>query len=318
MPSHVVLPTRGARGGNRSDKLVPMALAQIRLGTSSWTGEGWVGSFYPAASKPQDFLPLYAERFDTVEIDSTFYRIPAAETVRQWRERTPEGFVFAAKVPQVITHEKILVDADEDLATFLNVMDLLGDKLGPLLLQFPYFNKQKFAGLGAFLERLEPFLERLPKYRRWVVEVRNRHWLSEKLYAVLRRHGVALALVDHAWMPRPAELLKTGDPLTAGFAFVRWIGDRKGIEEQTKVWDRTLIDRTADLQEWIKVLRDVGRRVDIMFAYANNHYGGFAPDTVELFRSLWMHEQSALLADTPKHPDSSPPQQPSLDFAKEK
>ena len=99
MPSHVVLPTRGARGGNRSDKLVPMSLAQIRLGTSSWTGEGWVGSFYPAASKPQDFLPLYAERFDTVEIDSTFYRIPAAATARQWRERTPEGFVFAAKVP---------------------------------------------------------------------------------------------------------------------------------------------------------------------------------------------------------------------------
>ena len=295
-----------------------MALAQIRLGTSSWTGEGWVGSFYPASSKPQDFLPLYAERFDTVEIDSTFYRIPAAATVRQWRERTPEGFIFAAKVPQIITHEKMLVDADEDLAAFLEVMDLLGDKLGPLLLQFPYFNKQKFAGLDEFLERLEPFLARLPRDRRWVVEVRNRFWLSEKLYAVLRRHGVALALVDHAWMPRPAELFKTGDPVTAGFAFVRWIGDRKGIEEQTKVWDRTLIDRTAELQEWIKVLRDVGRRVDIMFAYANNHYGGFAPDTIEMFRSLWIHEQSALPAPTLTHSGSGPLQQPSLDFAKDK
>jgi uncharacterized protein YecE (DUF72 family) len=318
MPPHVVLPTAGAPGGNPGDKLAPMALSQIRLGTSSWTGEGWVGSFYPAASKPQDFLPLYAERFDTVEIDSTFYRIPAAATVRQWRERTPEGFIFAAKVPQIITHEKMLVDADEDLAAFMKVMDLLGDKLGPLLLQFPYFNKQKFASLGAFLERLEPFLGRLPKDRQWVVEVRNRNWLSEKLYAVLRRHGVALALVDHAWMPRPAELLKTGDPVTAGFAFVRWIGDRKGIEEQTRVWDRTLIDRTADLQDWIKVLRSVGRRVDIMFAYANNHYGGFAPDTVELFRSLWMHELSTTLVNTPERPGSSSPQQPSLDFAKDK
>jgi uncharacterized protein YecE (DUF72 family) len=295
-----------------------MTSARIRLGTSSWTGEGWVGSFYPAASKPQDFLPLYAERFDTVEIDSTFYRIPAARTVEQWRERTPEGFTFAAKIPQTITHEKMLVDVDEDLAAFLKVMDLLGDKLGPLLFQFPYFNKQKFRGLGSFLERLEPFLARLPKNHRWVVEVRNRYWLSEKLYAVLRKHGVALALVDHAWMPRPAELFETGDPVTADFAFVRWIGDRKGIEEQTKVWNRTLIDRTGDLREWIKILSDVGRRVDIMFAYANNHYGGYAPDTIEMFRSLWPQEQTALPADAAKRPTGGgPPGQQILGFAKD-
>jgi uncharacterized protein YecE (DUF72 family) len=268
-----------------------MKSTRIRLGTSSWTGEGWVGSFYPAARRPPDFLPLYAGRFDTVEIDSTFYRIPAARTVEQWRERTPPDFIFAAKIPQTITHEKMLLEAEQDLAAFLNVMDLLGDKLGPLLIQFPYFNKQKFRGLGDFLERLEPFLARLPRDHRWVVEVRNRNWLSEKLYAVLRKHGVALALVDHAWMPRPAELFKTGDPITAGFTFVRWIGDRKGIEEQTKVWNRTLIDRTEDLREWIKVLREAARRVDIMFAYANNHYGGYAPDTIEIFRSLWPQEQ---------------------------
>ena len=106
-------------------KLTAMALAPIRLGTSSWTGEGWLGSFYPAGSKPQDFLPLYAERFDTVEVDSTFYRIPAASAVRQWRERTPAGFTFAAKLPQTITHEKLLVGVEEDLVAFLKVMDLL-------------------------------------------------------------------------------------------------------------------------------------------------------------------------------------------------
>ena len=307
---------RNVPGGNRGDKLARMSSAQIRLGTSSWTGDGWVGSFYPAASKPQDFLPLYAERFDTVEIDSTFYRIPAASTVRQWRERTPDGFIFAAKIPQIITHEKMLLDAEDDLAAFLRVMDVLGDKLGPLLLQFPYFNKQKFAGLGAFLERLEPFLARLPRNHQWVVEVRNRYWLTEKLYAVLRNHGVALALVDHAWMPRPAELFKTGDPITAGFAFVRWIGDRKGIEERTKVWNRTLIDRTEDLREWIKVLTDVGRRVDIMFAYANNHYGGFAPDTVEIFRSLWSQKETAPGGNTGKYPAENPPRQQFLKFNK--
>lgn len=274
-----------------------------------------MGSFYPARSKPQDFLPLYAERFDTVEIDSTFYRIPAASAVRQWRERTPEGFTFAAKVPQMITHEKMLVGVEEDLATFLKVMDLLGDKLGPLLLQFPYFNKRKFRGLGFFLERLESFLAQIPKGYQWVVEVRNRNWLGEKLFALLRKHVVALALVDHAWMPRPAEWFENGDPVTANFIFVRWIGDRKGIEEQTKVWNRTLIDRTEELREWVKVLSKAGQGVDVMYAYANNHYGGYAPDTVELFRRLWLQAQAASPAGAAMHSVGRHPGQQILDFA---
>ena len=281
-------------------KLSVMALAPIRLGTSSWTGEGWRGSFYPAGSKPHDLLPLYSERFDTVEVDSTFYRIPAASTVRRWRERTPAGFTFAAKVPQIITHEKMLVGAEEDLAAFLEVMDLLGDKLGPLLLQFPYFNKQKFPGLGFFLERLECFLAQLPKGYRWVVEVRNRSWLCEKLYALLRKYGVALALVDHAWMPRPAEWFEAGDPVTANFVFMRWIGDRRGIEERTTVWNCTLMDRTEELGDWVKVLSKAGQGVDVMYAYANNHYGGYAPDTVELFRRLWLETQMVLPGEAEK------------------
>jgi uncharacterized protein YecE (DUF72 family) len=110
-----------------------MGDGRIRLGTSSWTGEGWVGSFYPANTEPQDFLPIYAREFDTVEIDSTFYRIPSAKTVEQWRERTPKGFIFSAKLPQRITHEKMFLDAEDDLKAFVKVMDLLDDKLGPLL-----------------------------------------------------------------------------------------------------------------------------------------------------------------------------------------
>ncbi len=88
-----------------------MAEGRIRLGTSSWTGDGWVGSFYPSNTKPQDFLPIHAKEFDTVEIDSTFYRVPTAKTVQQWRERTPKGFTFTAKVPSVVTHQKMLLDA---------------------------------------------------------------------------------------------------------------------------------------------------------------------------------------------------------------
>jgi hypothetical protein len=96
----------------------------LLLGTSSWTGDGWVGSFYPAGSQAADFLPYYAQRFPTVEIDTTFYRIPMAKTVEQWRDRTPKGFIFAAKVPQVVTHQKVLVDTESDLQAFVGVMDL--------------------------------------------------------------------------------------------------------------------------------------------------------------------------------------------------
>src|SRR3989441_4210053 len=187
-------------------------MADLLLGTSSWSADGWVGSFYPPDAQPRDFLLIYAQRFSTVEVDSTFYRIPSAEMVRGWKEHTPDDFIFAAKVPRSITHEKVLADAENDLASFLKVMDLLGGKLGPLLFQFPYFNKQKFRGLGFFLDRLLPFLAKLPKGYQWVVEVRNRQWISEKLYAPLRKHGVALALVDQAWMPRQKEWFENGDP----------------------------------------------------------------------------------------------------------
>lgn len=268
-----------------------MKEAEIFLGTSSWTADGWVGSFYPTGSKPADFLDYYAGQFNSVEIDSTFYRIPAAKTVEQWRDRTPSGFVFAAKVPQIITHEKVLANADSDLTAFLKVMDLLGNKLGPLLFQFPYFNKQKFGGLGFFLERLEPWLKKLPEGYQWVVEVRNKGWLSEKLYSVLRRHNVALALVDHPWLPRPTELFNTGNPVTAGFAFIRWLGDRKGIEERTKVWDQTIVDRTEELKEWVEIMRKLHGQGIRIFAFANNHYAGYAPDTVRTFRRLWERER---------------------------
>lgn len=267
--------------------------AQLYLGTSSWTADGWVGSFYPEGTKQADFLPYYAQHFNTVEIDSTFYRVPTAQTVANWRERTPDGFLFAAKVPQIITHEKTLVDAEDDLKTFLSVMDGLGDKLGPLLFQFPYFNKQKFRGVGFFLERLDPWLAALPKGHEWAVEVRNRTWLTEKLYSTLRRHQVALALVDHPWMPRPNEIFNSGDPITSNFVYIRWLGDRKGIEEQTKVWNRTIVDRSGELAEWGALIPRLRERVLKIVGFSNNHYGGFAPDTIRQFLQILKLNQPA-------------------------
>jgi uncharacterized protein YecE (DUF72 family) len=261
--------------------------SEIRLGTSAFTAAGWETAFYPAGMKPAEYLTYYATKFDTVEVDSTFYRSPAITTVKGWYAKTPPGFLFAAKVPQVITHEKVLADCDEDFQIFLKAMDCLGEKLGPLLLQFGYFNKGAFAGVNDFLARLVPFLKKLPRGYRFVVEIRNKNWLVPAFFDTLREHGVALALIDQSWMPGPKQLFARLDPITADFAYVRWLGDRKGIEEKTKIWNKVIVDRKADLNNWVEVLKKVSERRIQILAFANNHYAGFGPGTLEEFQKLW-------------------------------
>ena len=263
-----------------------MAAGAIRLGTSAFTAAGWEGSFYPAGMKPADFLHYYAQQFDSVEVDSTFYRTPSPAMVRRWKEQTPRGFLFAAKVQQKITHEQVLVDCEQDWKNFLSVMDLLEEKLGPLLFQFPYFNKKAFATVDDFLARLVPFLKKLPKGYRFALEIRNKNWLVPKFADALRERGVTLALIDHPWMPRPAEIFARFDPITGSFAYIRWLGDRKGIEEITKSWDKTIVDRRRELTEWANICWKISGRGVPVFAYANNHYAGNAPATVRLFEKL--------------------------------
>jgi len=267
--------------------------AEIRLGTSAFTAAGWAGAFYPAGMKPADFLSYYATKFDTVEVDSTFYRTPAVSTVKGWYTKTPPGFLFAAKVPQTITHERMLVDCDEDFHVFLKTMDHLGEKLGPLLLQFGYFNKQAFAGVNEFLAQLVPFLQKIPRGYRFAVEIRNKHWLVPALVDALKERNVALALIDQAWMPRAKEQFARVDPITADFTYVRWLGDRKGIELTTKIWDKIVADREAELSEWVDLLKKVhDRRIQIL-AFANNHYEGYGPGTIEKFRNLWRRPKAS-------------------------
>ncbi len=265
-------------------------MPSLCIGTSAFTAAGWEGSFYPPGMKPADFLSFYATRFNSVEVDSTFYRTPSKATVQGWANKTPEGFIFAGKVPQVVTHEKVLVDCDAEFKEFVQTMDLLGDKLGPLLLQFGYFNKKAFVGINDFLARLKPFLKKLPKDHKFAVEIRNKNWLVPQFVEALRERGVALALIDQAWMPRPAQWFEKFDPITADFTYVRWLGDRKGIEEQTKVWDKVIVDRRAELSEWSEILGKVHKRKIQIYCYANNHYAGFGPATVEKFQDLWRRQ----------------------------
>ncbi len=270
----------------------PYSVPGILLGTSAFTANGWEGSFYPRGMQSRDFLSYYATQFPTVEIDSTFYGCPSARTVSNWGARTPDDFIFAVKVPQVITHEKTLVDCGPEFEEFVKTMDILGPKLGPMVFQFPCFDKWKFPKQDSFLTVLLPFLKKLPADHKFVIEIRNKTWLDARFADVLREHKIALALTDTSFMPRPWEMKEKFDLITADFAYVRWLGDRKGIEAETKSWDKVIVDRKSDLRNWVDVLKQIvnTKKILKMFAYANNHYAGFGPGTVKLFMDLWGQE----------------------------
>lgn len=273
------------------------ARTKLRLGASSWTAEGWLGSFYPEGTKSADYLGHYATRFDVVEADVTYYRIPSARMVANWRERTPPGFVMTAKFPRTIVHggdgprpdpARVLVPAavGDDVANFLTVMRGLGDRLGPLLLQFPYFNQQVFRGPQEFLRRLDDFLGQLPTDCRYAVEVRNKNFVAQALLDVLRRHRSCLALVDLHYMPHPDAWEQGMDLATTDFGYVRLIGNREVTEAQTTVFDREYVDQSAGLARWASFLGRLALRLPVTFVFANNHYAGHAPATLHRLQQL--------------------------------
>jgi uncharacterized protein YecE (DUF72 family) len=243
---------------------------RLYLGTCGWSYADWEGTIYPEGLPAASRLAEYVKCYATVEIDSTFYGTPKRSTVETWREIAPEGFLFAAKFPQEITHERGLVRCEELAETFVRTMGLLGDHLGPLLLQLP----PAFAvgGMGV----LETFLGGLPQSFRYALEVRHRSWLGSDLPALLREHGAALVLVDYPGMPRLREA-------TADFSYIRWLGDRREFPSGHTQSKR---DRSEDLAWWSAVvdrLREEGLEV---FAYANNHYENHSPSTLARFLQI--------------------------------
>ena len=270
----------------------------VRFGTSSFTAEGWVGPFYAQGTEPRDVLRVYARTFDTVEVDATYSAIPSARTVDGWVEKTPEGFVLAAKFPRSIVHggdaerpdpARVLdleaTAADRD--RFLEVMSRLGPRLGPLVLQFPYFNKTAFASPAPFLERLDRFLEALPKGHAYAVEVRNKAFMGKPLRDLCAKHRVAMVLVDQAWMPHGDEVEAKMDPVTADFAYLRLLGDRAEIEKLTTTWDREVIDRADRMARWADLLARLAARGVRTFVYVNNHYAGHAPTTTKRLMEMY-------------------------------
>ena len=242
---------------------------RLLLGTQGFSFKDWVGPFYPPGTKPANYLEAYAGRFPIVEIDSTFYGAPRATTVQGWRDRTPEGFLFAAKFPKLITHEKKLDRALGDAEAFVGVMKALGEKLAVLTLQFAYdFSPDNF-------NRLDDFLGALPDGTRYAVEVRNRAWLTPNLGEMLSDHNVSLVLQDLHYMPRL-------DWVTADFTVIRWLGRRKDIQ----VFDRIQIDRKARLEEWATRVRLFLQDGIDVYGFFNNHFAGHSPESVRMFANL--------------------------------
>jgi uncharacterized protein YecE (DUF72 family) len=262
------------------------SVMSIRLGTSAFTAAGWPGTFYPPRMQPREYLTYYATKFDTLEIDSTYHSTPSPSVVTGWANKTPPGFLLAAKVPQVITHEKCMVDCDLELNTFVDRMSIMGEKLGPLLLQFPYFNQKAFEHGGEFLDRLKVFLPKLPSEFRFALEIRNKHWLNSEFFDLLHSHNCAYALTDQSFMPRIDEIFEKFDLITTDFTYIRWLGDRKAIERVTKVWNRIVWDRTAEMTTWVDVCKKIQRRGVTIFGYFNNHWQGYGPASVQLFREM--------------------------------
>ena len=260
---------------------------KLYIGTVSWSKSDWVGSFYPTSLKPFQFLQHYAGAFRTVEIDSTFYRIPPRSMVTGWRDRTPDGFVFAAKIPRVITHQKILRDCQKELSAFLQTMETLGDKLGPLLLQFPYFNKNTFASREQFDKLLRPFLDALPKGFQFSVEIRNKNWISWDFLELLRERSVGFTLLAQAWMPPIDTLAKALDLVTGDFCYVRFMGDRKEQENKTEKFDKLQDDKTDEMTIWAGELRKIVAQGSKTYAFFSNYYAGYGPGSAKLFEELW-------------------------------
>jgi uncharacterized protein YecE (DUF72 family) len=250
---------------------------QYYIGCSGWSYSSWQGPFYPKDIKNSKWLKYYSNIFNYVEIDSSFYRIPNEFMVKNWYNRTPENFRFTAKFPKVITHDKRLTDFDEDQLTyFFESISELKEKLLALLIQLPP-SIQIVEGLDA-LRGILPYLD---KGFRYAVEVRHRSWFQDLAYNFFKNNGMCLVWSQLAD-------IKTPPIVTSDFVYGRLIGDRS-IQE--KDFGRIQIDRIKEMKKVARNFKKDSNEsnlsgVKFSIVAANNHYAGFGPGTVNIFRQL--------------------------------
>jgi uncharacterized protein YecE (DUF72 family) len=234
---------------------------RARVGCSGWEYKHWRGDFYPLDVPKTRWFDHYAARFDTVEINNTFYRLPEQSTFAAWAARAPSGFTFAIKASRFLTHMKKLKDPEEPLDRLFGRMRPLKKHLGPVLYQLP-------PGWKLDRERLEHFLQVLPKGVRHVLEFRDPSWYADDVKALLVRHGVSLCLHD---MRGSA----TGRERVGPVVYVRFHGSSGHYSGSYPD------DRLRDWAGWLNAQRADGAGV---FAYFNNDVGGHAPRNAATLR----------------------------------
>ena len=238
---------------------------KIHIGTSGWHYKHWLDVFYPPGTKPAQMFQFYAQHFDTVEINNSFYHLPSAKTFDNWRHSSPPKFCFAVKASRFITHMKKLKDPKPSSEKFFLVADRLENKLGPILFQLPPRWKVN-------VERFAEFLESLPERHKYVFEFRDESWFVPEVYALMRRHKAAFCIHDFADMKVPHEI-------TANFAYIRFHGptSAKYFGSYSK----------AQLRAWAERIKDWSRQLSSIYVYFNNDPGGEAvKNGLELKRLL--------------------------------
>ena len=242
-------------------------MLNIHIGTMGWSYNFWKGGFYPEDLTQSELLAYYSKKFNTVEADSTFYRIPREQTMLEWKKQTPSGFLFSLKFPQKITHIKMLRNADEETEVFLKRVELLGEKLGPLLLQLP----PNFIDEGFTF--LRDFLRKLPNRYRYAVEIRNKAMLCPELYGLLRENKAALAWVDREFPYVTAE--RTGD-----FIYLRWEGDRKKVNG---LLGKVEVNKTSNIEAWVENLKQFVVSETAVYGYFSKYYSGLPTADAQQF-----------------------------------
>jgi uncharacterized protein YecE (DUF72 family) len=224
----------------------------IHIGTSGWHYKHWRGNFYPEKLPESRMLEAYVEKFRTVELNTTFYRLPPPDGVRRWRDSTPDDFCFAAKGSRYLTHMKKLKDPEAGLEKYLDRIEPLGKKLGPILFQLP-------PQWPVDVERFAHFLHALPKRHRYAFEFRNRTWDSKPIYDLLRSHNAAYCIYHLEGFQSPLEI-------TADFTYTRLHGP--GGKYQGDYDDASLKTWARRIKRW---------RLKDSYVYFDNDQAGYAP-----------------------------------------
>jgi len=283
----------------------------LRVGTCSWKYDSWKGLLYDRdrSYRPDDYLKDYSRTLRTVEVDQWFWslfpesvRLPEPAVVRRYAAAVPDDFVFTVKAPNALTlthfyaKEKggggafagkpnpLFLDRGL-LGRFLDRLAPLGPKLGPVMFQFEYLNKQKMPSKEAFLEKFGAFIAAAPKEFSYALESRNPNYLSPALFETLARLGVGYVYLDGYYMPPIGRVFETFKPAPAPFSVLRLHGgDRGEIEKETgEVWDRIVAPKPNALRAAADItLENIRRRIST-YVNVNNHFEGSAPLTIERF-----------------------------------